>query len=322
MHSARPRWLSMLALMVVVAGPAAAETYPARPVTLVVPQGPGSGSDVTARLLATHLGPELGQTVVVENRAGGSGVLAHQSVMRAPADGYTLLFSSTAQLVVVPMINASARYQLADFTAVAPVLRAPFAVLVANDAAAPKTAKELADRLRAGPQSYASAGIGTMTHLGAELWLRAAGVKATHVPYKGSGQALTDLMAGQMLFAVDSLTASMTHLRSGRLRALAVLDAQRKASLPDVPTTDEAGVAGAHAAVVAGLFAPKGLPQDRVDRLAVAMAKVLALPEVQQKLAATESEPLSMPAAAFVRMLDQEATRWGPLVRDLGIKSE
>jgi tripartite-type tricarboxylate transporter receptor subunit TctC len=322
MHSALRRRLSTLALMLGAACPVAADTFPARPITLVVPQGPGSGSDVTARLLAAHLGPELGQTVVVENRAGGSGILAHQSVMRAPADGYTLLFSSTAQLVVVPMINASARYQLADFTAVAPVLRAPFAVLVASDAAAPKTAKDLADRLRASPQSYASAGIGTMTHLGAELWLRAVGVKATHVPYKGSGQALTDLMGGQVLFAVDSLTASMTHLRSGRLRALAVMDAQRKASLPDVLTTDETGAAGAHAAVVAGLFAPKGLPQERVERLAAAMVKVLAMPDVQQKMAATESEPLSMPAATFVRMLEQEATRWGPLVRDLGIKSE
>jgi tripartite-type tricarboxylate transporter receptor subunit TctC len=260
--------------------------------------------------------------MVVENRAGGSGILAHQSVMRAPADGYTLLFSSTAQLVVVPMINPSARYQLADFTAVTPVLRAPFAVLVANDAAAPKTAKELVDRLRASPQTYASAGIGTMTHLGAELWLRAVGAKATQVPYKGSGQALTDLMGGQVLFAVDSLTASMTHLKSGRLRALAVMDAQRKASLPDVPTTDETGAAGAHVAVVAGLFAPKDLPQDRVNRLAAAMAKVLAMPEVQQKLAASESEPLTMPAPAFVQMLEQEAKRWSPLVKDLGIKSE
>lgn len=144
MHSAFRRGLAAL-LCLAAALPALAETFPARPITLVVPQGPGSGSDVTARLLAAHLGPELGQTVVVENRAGGSGVLAHQSVMRAPADGHTLLFTSTAQLVVVPMINATARWQLADFTAVAPVLRAPFAVLVSGDAAAPRTAQELVD---------------------------------------------------------------------------------------------------------------------------------------------------------------------------------
>lgn len=322
MHSAFRRGLAALLCLVAATLPALAETFPARPITLVVPQGPGSGSDVTARLLAAHLGPELGQTVVVENRAGGSGVLAHQSVMRAPADGHTLLFTSTAQLVVVPMINATARWQLADFTAVAPVLRAPFAVLVANDAAAPRTAQELVERLRAGPQSYASAGIGTMTHLGAELWLRAVGAKATHVPYKGSGQALTDLMGGQTLFAVDSLTASMVHLRSGRLRALAVMDSQRKPSLPDVPTTDETRATGAHASVLAGLFGPKGLPAERVERLAAAMAKVLALPEVQQKLAATESDVLTVPVPTFVRLLEQESTRWGPLVRDLGIRAE
>jgi len=322
MHSALHRCLVAIALFCAASLAVAAETFPERPITLVVPQGTGSGSDVTARLLAAFLGPELGQTIVVENRTGASGILAHQSVMRASADGYTLLFSSTAQLVVVPVINASAHYQLGDFTAVAPVLRAPFAVLVANNAAAPKTAKELVERLRAGQQSFASAGIGTMTHLGAELWMRAVGTKATHVPYKGSGQALTDLMGGQELFAVDSLTASMTLLRSGRLRALAVMDAQRKASLPEVPTTDETGAAGAHAAVVAGLFAPKGVPPDRVERLAAAIAKVLAMPDVKQKLAATESEPLSMSSSEFVRLLEQEAMRWGLLVRDLGIKMQ
>lgn len=323
MHSAFRRGLTALALLAAAAvPPAVAQSFPSRPITLVVPQGPGSGSDVTARLLAAHLGPDLGQTVVVENRAGGSGVLAHQSVARAPADGYTLLFSSTAQLVVVPMINATARWQLADFTPVAPVLKAPFALLVANTDAAPRTAQELAERLRKEPQGYASAGIGTMTHLGTELWLRSIGAKATHVPYKGSGQSLTDLMGGQTLFTVDSLTASMAHLRSGRLRALAVMDGQRKASLPDVPTIDETGATGTHASVVAGVFGPRGMPADRVERLAAAMAKVLSLAEVQQKLAASESERLTVPVPEFVRLLEQESTRWGPLVRELALKVE
>jgi tripartite-type tricarboxylate transporter receptor subunit TctC len=322
MHSALRRRLLGLALFIAAAAPAAAQTFPSKPITLIVPQGPGSGSDVTARLVANYLGPVLGQTVVVDNRAGGSGVVAHQTVARAAPDGYTLLFTSTAQLLVVPLINPSAKYTMGDFTAVAPVLRAPFAVVVANDAAAPKTMKELIQRMRSSPQSYASAGIGTMTHLGSELWMRKADVKASHIPYKGSGQALTDLMGGQTLFATDSLTAEMTHIRSGKLRALAVADAQRKPSLPDVPTFDEAGLHGVNVAIIGGLFAPKGVPQDVVDRIAAATAKVLAMPEVQQRFAAVESEPLTMPVGEFVKLLGKEATVWGPLVRDLGVTVE
>ena len=183
------------------------EAYPTRPITLVVTQGVGSGSDVVARLLAGYLGPALGQSVVVENRAGGTGIIGHQSVMRAAPDGYTLVLTSTAALFIVPAINANAKYELADFTPVAPVSRAPFAVLVANTPSAPQNIAALTASLRARPQSFASSGVGALTHLGGELLLRRVGAQATHVPYKGSGAALTDLAGGQVLFAVDSLTA-------------------------------------------------------------------------------------------------------------------
>jgi tripartite-type tricarboxylate transporter receptor subunit TctC len=325
MHSATRRRL-LAAALALAAGAAAtlshAAGFPTRPITLVVPQGTGSGSDVTARLLAAYLGPELGTTIVVDNRAGGSGIIAHQSVMRAPADGYTLLFTSTAQLLIVPLINASARYAPSDFTPVAPVLRAPFAVLVANTPAAPKSMAELIAMLREKPQSYASAGIGTMTHLGAELVLARAGVHATHIPYKGSGQALTDLMGGQTLFAVDSLTAATTHVRSGKLRALAVADAHRKPTLPQVPTLAEAGLADTNVVVVGGLFAPRDTPREVVARIAAATAKVLAMPEVKQRFAAIETDTLSISTDAFVDLLGKEAAVWEPLVRQLGLKSE
>lgn len=215
MHSALSRFLLAAAILLSWAQPARAQSYPSKPVTLVVTQSTGSGSDVMARLLAGYLGPRLGQTVVVENRAGASGILGHQSVSRAAPDGYTLLFTSTAGLFVVPVMNPNAHYSLADYTPVAPVMRAPFAVLVANTPTAPKTLAELLAAVRAKPQSFASAGVGTMTHLGTELVLRKAGVQATHVPYKGSGAALTDLMGGQVLFATDSLTAAMTISRAG-----------------------------------------------------------------------------------------------------------
>lgn len=316
------RTLLGTAIAMALATPALADTFPSKPITMVVTQGPGSGSDVTGRLIANYLGPLLGQSVVVENRAGASGIIGHQSVMRAAPDGYTLLFTSTAGLFVVPVINPNAKYGLGDFATVAPVMRAPFAVLVANTPTAPKTMAELLAALKSKPQSYASAGVGTMTHLGSELVLRKAGVQAAHIPYKGSGAALTDLMGGQVLFATDSLTAAMTHIRSGKLRALAVTDLAREGSLPEVPTLTEAGLPGVQVAAVGGIFAPKGTPKEIVDKIAAATAKVLENPEVQKRLAAVETDPIKASADEFAGLLRKEQAVWEPLVRQLGIKAE
>jgi tripartite-type tricarboxylate transporter receptor subunit TctC len=322
MHSALRRTLLVAALLPAFALPAHADTYPSKPITLVVTQGTGSGSDVMARLLAGYLGPALGQRVVVENRAGASGIIGHQSVARAAPDGYTLLFTSTAGLFVVPVMNPSAQYSLADYVPVAPIMRAPFAVLVSNTPTAPKTMAELLAALRSKPQSYASAGIGTMTHLGTELVLRKAGVQATHIPYKGSGAALTDLMGGQVLFATDSLTAAMPHIRSGRLRALATTDLAREGSLPDVPTLGEAGLSGVQVAAIGGLFAPKGTTKEVVDKVSAAAAKVLSNPDVAQRMAAVETDPLRVTIPAFNDLLRKESEVWSPLVRQLGLKQE
>jgi len=302
--------------------PAWSQAFPQKPITVVVTQGPGSGSDVMARMLAGYLSPLLGQSVVVENRAGASGIIGHQSVAKAPADGYTLLFTSTAGLFVVPVMNPNAKYSLADYEPVAPVMRAPFAVLVANNATAPKTMAELISTVKSKPQSFASAGVGTMTHLGSELVMRKAGMQATHIPYKGSGAALTDLMGGQVLFATDSLTAAMTHIRSGRLRALATTDTTREASLPDVPTLAESGLPGLQVAAIGGLFAPKGTPKEVVDKVADATRKVLANPEVQKRFAAVETDSLNLSIPAFNELLRKESEVWSPLVRQLDLKQE
>ena len=312
--------VSYLALFFTV--PAWAQAYPSKPITLVVTQGAGSGSDVMARLIAGYLSPVLGQSVVVENRVGASGIIGHQSVAKAPADGYTLLFTSTAGLFVVPVMNSNAKYSLSDFEPVAPIMRAPFAVLVANTATAPKTLSELTSTVKSKPQSYASAGVGTMTHLGSELVMRKAGMQATHIPYKGSGAALTDLMGGQVLFATDSLTAAMTHIRSGRLRALATTDANREASLPDVPTLSEAGLSGLQVAAIGGLFAPKGTSKDVVDKIADATRKVLGNPEVVKRFAAVETDPLNISISSFNDLLRKESEVWSPMVRQLDLKQE
>ncbi len=299
-----------------------AQNWPSKPITLIVTQGPGSGSDVIVRLLAGAMGVALGQNIVVENRTGGSGIIGHQYVARAPADGYTLLFSSTAIMLVVPAIHASAKYSLADFAPAAPVLRAPYAVLVANKPEAPKTLAELIDVLRTKPSAYSSTGPGTMTHLATELLLHKAGVTATHVPYKGSGQSLTDLIGGQVLFSTDSLTAAMSHIRSGKLRALAVTDLAREQSLPDVPTLAESGFPGTRAVIIGGFFAPKGTPESILDRIAAVTAQTMQNPQIAQRFAALETSPLRMSNQEFVEQLRKEDLLWTPVIKQLDLKSE
>jgi tripartite-type tricarboxylate transporter receptor subunit TctC len=219
-------------------------------------------------------------------------------------------------------MNPAAQFGLDDFAPVASVLRAGFVVLVANTPAAPRSIPDLVALLRRTPSAYASAGVGTLTHLASEAMLRRAGVRADHIPYRGSGAALTDLMSGQVLFATDSLTAATAHVAGGRLRALAVTGAQRVAALPDVPTLAEAGLPGPQIAVLAGLFAARATPPETLTVLSAAVDQALANPDLIARFAAAQTDILREPREAFAQRLREEAPFWRQLVRELDLRVE
>lgn len=299
---------------------AAQGAYPERAIKLVVPAGPGSGSDTLGRQVAGKLAEVFTHGVFVENRTGGNATIGHDYARSAAPDGYTLLVSSTAPLLVLPALSTSARHRFSDFVGVAPLARSAFLVLVSAQTGAPASLKELAERLRASPAAFASSGTGAMTHLVSELFLQRAGAQATHAPYKGSGQALTDLAGGQVLFASDSPTAALPLIRAGRLRALAVSTRQRLATLPEVPTFAEAGFGETDVSVIAGIFAPVGTPREIVHRLNAEITKTIESADMRKRLAAQELEPLTMDAEQFHALMAAQAPFWQQFASRLGLK--
>jgi tripartite-type tricarboxylate transporter receptor subunit TctC len=261
--------------------------------------------------------------VVVENRTGATGIIGHDFVLKSPPDGYTLLLSTTAPLIVVPAINAQAKYRAADFVAVTPIFHGDFVIFTANLPGAPKTLQELVERLRAKPESFASAGAGTMGHLVSEVFLKQMGLHAQHIPYKGSGQSLNDLVGGQVLFTSDSTAAGSPLLRAGRLNPLVVTGTERMASLPQVPTLAESGIkVGRALGSFGGIFAPPGTPKEIVSRLNAETARVLQNPDFKARMAAIEVETLILSPEQFAEFVRQEAAFWERFVAQLGLKIE
>lgn len=302
-------------------GAAHSSDYPRAPVKMVVGFAAGGGTDIAARIVAEKLAPELGQSVVIENRAGAGGTIAAQAVSKSKADGYTLLFGSGAELVINPVTRKVAQYSvLKDFEPVGEVGAVSFALVV--PAASPATdVPSLVSlvRTRAGRANFSSFGTGSTNHLIGELFIQKAGVKATHVPYQGSAPAMNALLAGEIDFAFETASVALPQVRAGKLRALATPSRARLKELPDMPTLQESGFRDFTAEGWLGIFAPPGTPLPVVQRLNQALVKVLAMPEVAAKL--TERGITLSPGSSevFRAKLAQEVDKWSTVARQSGI---
>jgi len=307
------------------AGAAVAQAYPAKPIRMIVPFPPGGGTDIAARTIANKLSDNVKWTFVVENKPGAGGSLGVEQAVKSPADGYTLVIGQTSNLAINPTLYAKLPYDpLRDLSPVALVVSAPVVFVVAANS----RYASLGDLLAAaktdpGGVTFASPGNGTVSHLTGELLQRAAGVKLTHVPYKGASQALTDTLGGQVQSFMSSVPSALSQIKAGRLRAIAVTSAKRAAELPEVPTIAESGFKGFEASTWYGLLAPAGTPPAVVAKLNAEVNRALATPEVRQRLAAEGGEALGGGSPEqFASFLKAEHSKWGRVVKESGARAE
>jgi tripartite-type tricarboxylate transporter receptor subunit TctC len=303
---------------------AAQQSFPTRPIRLIVPYPPGGNVDITARIIGPALGEIVGQTIVVDNRSGAGGNLGANIVAKAPPDGYTLLMGSSAPLAINPIVIKDTPYNpLTDFAPVSRVHVVPLVVL-AGPKSGITSVKELIERAKANPGKLAaaSAGTGTTNHFGIELFNTMAGVRLLHVPYKGSGPALAEMLGGQIPVMFDQLSASIGYIRDGRLNALAVASAKRSSVLPAVPTLDESGLKGYEASTFIGVAAPARTPQAVMSRLNAAMRKVMDTPSVVERLRGLGTDPGASSPEEFSKTIRDELGKWRDLAQKAGLKFE
>ncbi len=317
---------SLLVVAALALSPSAtrAQTYPTRPVVIVVPFAAGGGNDVLGRLLAQRMGAALGQQFVIENRPGAGGTTGARTVVKAPHDGYTLMVGHSGVFGVAPSLYPTAGYDpRKDFSPIG-LIGSFQQMLVVNPSLPIHTVADLlaAARREPGKLTYASAGVGSGSHLSTELLDAMANIKLTHVPFRGTGATLTDLIAGRVDMMVTTLPSVLGAVRAGQLRPIAVTDERRSPLFPDLPTFIEAGVPGYVAVIHYGIVAPAHLPAAIGDKLNAALNEALADPQVRQRIHDEGGEPLPGTRDAQARDIDAEETKWGDLVRKLGIKVE
>ena len=301
---------------------ALAQSYPAKPVRVVVPFAPGGGSDITGRLIAAKLSERMGTQFIVENRAGAGGNLGATEVVRAPADGYTILIIS-ASYTVNPSVYKLAFDPVNDITPIIQISGGPYIIAVHPSVKA-NTLAEFVDLAKKEPQklAYASSGQGSIVHVATEYFLDAAKIKMLHVPYKGTGPAVGDTVGGQVQLVFGAIPAALPHVRTGRLRGLAVTTAKRVSAAPDLPTVEELGYPGYEVTNWHGLIGPKGMPREVVERLNREINQLITADDMKKHMATEGLEPAGGTPARFGEILKSEAARWAKVVQQAGIKVE
>ena len=314
--------LVLAALAAALALPAFAQQYPSRPVRILVGFAPGGGVDISARLMASKLSEYLNQQFVVENKPGAGTNIAAAEAAKAAPDGYTLFMNSPA-VAINPSLYAKAPYKLSDFTGVS-IFSATTNLLLVPAAFEAKSVQDLVRIAKAKPGSlnYSSAGQGTTQHLAAELFKLRTGTRIVHIPYKGSGPSMTALLASEVQLSFINPVAALGHIKSGKLRALAVTDDRRTEVLPDVPTMKEAGVEGVEVSLWYGLLAPAATPKDVIEKLGAAVKRATQDPTTREQIRKQGAEPVGNTPEEFNRYLLEEAKRWGDVVRTSGARVE
>jgi tripartite-type tricarboxylate transporter receptor subunit TctC len=314
--------VALLFSTLLAATSALAQTYPSKPIRIIVPFAPGGNVDITARTVAPELSILLGQPVLVENKPGAGGTIGANEVAKSAPDGYTLLMGSNSTISVAPALYPNNPYNpVRDFAPISNLAQVPF-VLVVHPGVPANNVKELIALAqgKAGQLSMASAGTGSSNHLVGELFQAQTGVRLNHIPYKGSGQALNDLLAGQVSVMFDQLTSASANIKAGKLRALAVSSTARSAALPDVPTFAEAGVAHFDFTNVTGLLAPAGTPPDIIAKLHAAAVKAVNSNAVRERFAAMGVIGVGDQPEQFAWFIREDFARWSKVVKDGNIK--
>ena len=318
------KWASAVALGVAATSESVAQAYPTRPIRWIVTYPPGGPTDVVARAIGAKLTEAWGQQVVIDNRAGAAGIIGTDLAAKAVPDGYTLLFGTSAGLTINPALSSKLPYDaMKDFAPVSLLVLNP-QILVLNNAVPANTVKELIAyaKARPGQLNYASVGQGSPNHLGMELLKALAGIDVVHVPYKGTGPAITDLLGGQVQLMFNSMPSVLPLVKSGKLKGLAVGSAQRSPAIPDIPTVAEAGVPGFENVTWYGMFAPAKTPREIVVKLNRQVVKILGEPEMAQRLASQGAEPRSSTPEELVKFMQVETVRWKKVIQAAGIKLE
>ena len=315
---------SVAALVLLLAGTLVhAQTYPTKPIRLIVPYPPGAGTDIIARTVGQKLGEVLGQQIVIDNRGGGGGVIGADAAAKSPPDGYTMVLV-TSTFAMTPTLQKPPYDPVRDFTPLVLLAAVPN-ILVVNPAIQATNVQELIALARSRPNelSYATSGNGTVSHLLTE-WLRSlvGGMQLVHVPYKGNAQALTDLLGGHVSIMFSALPSAIAHIASNRVRPIAITSKTRSAAVPQVPTFIESGVPDFVFSSEFGLLMPAGTPRDIVVRLNREIVKILRLPDVRERLAAQGAEPVGNSPDEYAVLLKADLARWAKVVKTAGIRAD